>query len=73
MNMKIKYPRIFFNFLVVAGLIATSLYTPTPAYAQGPLFTLGNLVWTDLDNNGLLNGTEAGIDGVTVELRSGNG
>ncbi len=34
--------------------------------------TLGDIVWNDIDNSGLLDGTEAGIDGVTVELRSGD-
>jgi LPXTG-site transpeptidase (sortase) family protein len=34
---------------------------------------LGNMVWNDLDNNGRLDGAEAGIDAVTVELRSGDG
>ncbi len=30
--------------------------------------TLGNLVWDDLDNSGTVNGAEAGIDNVTVQL-----
>jgi len=30
--------------------------------------TLGNLVWFDADDNGLVNGTETGLDGVTVYL-----
>lgn len=34
--------------------------------------TLGDLVWNDLDNSGLLDGAEVGIDGVLVEVRSGN-
>ena len=29
---------------------------------------IGDLVWGDVDNSGLLDGTEAGIPGVTVEL-----
>ncbi|NWF71026.1 MAG: carboxypeptidase regulatory-like domain-containing protein [Chloroflexi bacterium] len=29
---------------------------------------LGNLVWFDADNNGVVSGTEAGLDGVLVEL-----
>jgi LPXTG-site transpeptidase (sortase) family protein len=33
---------------------------------------LGNQVWNDLDNSGLLDGSETGIDGVVVELRSGD-
>ncbi len=34
---------------------------------------LGDTIWNDLDNSGLLDGAEAGIDGVSVELLSGNG
>ncbi|MBX3081403.1 MAG: hypothetical protein KF716_07180 [Anaerolineae bacterium] len=34
---------------------------------------LGNQVWLDTDNSGTINGAEVGIDGVTVELRSGDG
>ncbi len=30
--------------------------------------SLGNIVWFDGDNSGTINGAEAGIDGVTVEL-----
>ncbi|WP_322510765.1 SdrD B-like domain-containing protein, partial [Chloroflexus sp.] len=32
------------------------------------LVNLGNRVWNDVNNNGLLDGGEAGIDGVTVNL-----
>jgi uncharacterized repeat protein (TIGR01451 family) len=35
--------------------------------------TLGNLVWNDVDNSGLLDGSEVGYDGVTVQLISGDG
>lgn len=35
--------------------------------------TLGDIVWNDLDNSGRLDGAEVGIDGVTVEFRSGDG
>lgn len=35
--------------------------------------TLGNLVWDDVDNSGLLDGTEVGIDSITVQLISGDG
>jgi hypothetical protein len=35
--------------------------------------TLGNLVWNDADNSGTLDAGEPGLDGVTVELRSGDG
>jgi LPXTG-site transpeptidase (sortase) family protein len=33
-----------------------------------PIYSLGNRVWFDTNNDGLLNGTEVGADGVTVEL-----
>ncbi len=33
-----------------------------------PTFSLGNRVWFDGNNNGLVDGTEAGVDGVVVEL-----
>jgi LPXTG-site transpeptidase (sortase) family protein len=35
--------------------------------------TLGNLVWIDDDNSGLVNGAEAGVDDVTLELWSADG
>lgn len=33
-----------------------------------PVFSLGNRVWFDTDNSSTINGTEVGIDGVTVNL-----
>ena len=33
-----------------------------------PRFSLGNRVWFDTDNSSAINGTEVGVDGVTVEL-----
>lgn len=38
-----------------------------------PSVSLGNLVWVDSDNNGLVNGGEIGLNGVTVRLFSGTG
>ncbi len=35
--------------------------------------TLGNLVWDDLNNNGLREGTEPGLPGVTVQLLDSDG
>ena len=35
--------------------------------------SIGNRVWSDLNNNGLQDATEPGIQGVTVELLDGNG
>ena len=38
------------------------------------LVSLGNLVWNDVNNNGLVDGGENGIDGVVVNLyRDANG
>ena len=42
------------NFTVDFGLVAS--------------YSLGNRVWYDADNNGLISGSEVGIDGVVVEL-----
>jgi SdrD B-like domain/IPTL-CTERM motif len=33
-----------------------------------PSYSLGNRVWFDSDNSGTVNGSEAGVDGVVVEL-----
>jgi hypothetical protein len=33
-----------------------------------PSYSLGNRLWHDADNDGTVNGSESGIDGVTVEL-----
>ncbi|WKZ49508.1 MAG: sortase [Anaerolineales bacterium] len=35
--------------------------------------TLGNQVWADINDDGLLNGGEIGINGVTMQLYSGDG
>ena len=44
------------------------LIQPTP-----PLLSLGNLVWIDYDNDGLVSAGEPGINGVTVRLFDGTG
>ncbi|MBE7536022.1 MAG: sortase [Anaerolineales bacterium] len=38
-----------------------------------PIYSLGNRVWFDTNNNSLLDGTEVGADGVTVELYAADG
>lgn len=48
------------------GTIPTATPTATPAGA-----TLGDRVWNDFDRNGIQNGGEPGISGVTVELLAG--
>jgi hypothetical protein len=37
-------------------------------FAPAPTYSLGNRVWFDANNNGLVDGAEAGVDGVLVEL-----
>ena len=40
---------------------------------DSPLVSIGNLVWADINNNGVRDGAEPGIDGVTVNLYDGLG
>jgi hypothetical protein len=49
---------------------ATTATTVQPQIDFGlvPAFSLGNRVWFDADNSGTVNGVEAGVDGVIVEL-----
>jgi SdrD B-like domain len=49
---------------------ATTATTVQPQIDFGlvPAFSLGNRVWFDSDNSGTVNGIEAGVDGVVVEL-----
>ncbi|MBK9462537.1 MAG: carboxypeptidase regulatory-like domain-containing protein [Sphingobacteriales bacterium] len=35
--------------------------------------SLGNYVWYDVDEDGIQDATETGVDGVTVTLYDGNG
>jgi hypothetical protein len=37
-------------------------------FGFAPTYSLGNRVWFDANNNGLVDGAEAGVDGVLVEL-----
>ncbi len=48
------------------GTIPTATPTATPAGA-----TLGDRIWNDFDRNGVQNGGEPGVSGVTVELLAG--
>ena len=42
-------------------------------FVELPLYRIGNLVWDDVDNDGIAEDGEAGINGVTVELLNADG
>jgi SdrD B-like domain len=44
------------------------LTNPTIDAGIKPVYSVGNRVWLDANNNGIVDGTEPGIDGVMVEL-----
>lgn len=48
-------------------MVVLCTLVPVTAHAQA-LYAVGNRVWADTDNSGTINGSEAGIDGVTVDL-----
>ncbi|HAB19118.1 MAG TPA: hypothetical protein DCE44_22095, partial [Verrucomicrobiales bacterium] len=53
---------------------ASSSGTTVPFQDSTPLYgKIGNQVWNDANNDGLLNNGESGINGVTVTLKDGNG
>lgn len=41
---------------------------PTVDFGFTPLYSLGNRVWFDTDNSSTINGSEVGVNGVTVQL-----
>jgi hypothetical protein len=43
-------------------------YDPTLDFGFTYAYALGNRVWFDTDNSSTINGTEVGVDGVTVQL-----
>ncbi|MEF3405374.1 DUF7507 domain-containing protein [Agromyces sp. CCNWLW203] len=45
----------------------------TEPYVLMPGFTLGDLVWADLNGNGKLDATEHGVPGVTVQVKDADG
>jgi len=75
-------PGVYVNTIPVGGLTATAGGSPvsnnSPASATLTVnalagYSLGNRVWFDTDNSGTINGAEAGISGVRVDLYQDNG
>ncbi len=65
--------RLSTDSTLTANGAATNGEVEDYVFPLAPL-SLGNLVWNDLNNDGNLDGGEAGIDGVTVQLyRDSNG
>ncbi|MBK8780376.1 MAG: sortase [Anaerolineales bacterium] len=56
----------------VTNATATTL-NPSLDFGFVPLYSLGNRVWFDTDNNSAINGAEVGINNVRVELYQDNG
>ena len=48
-------------------------YNPTVDFGFVNLYAFGNRVWFDTDNSSDINGSEVGVDGVTVQLFSSDG
>ena len=66
--------RSFYSLPVLAALVALGvLLTPAPAAAVAPMCQIGDIVWHDLNRNGLQDPGEPGIDGVTVVLKDSGG
>lgn len=62
----------FVNLIPVGGINATggvqNINPGTDTLRVGGLYSLGNRVWFDTNNNGVIDLNEVGVDGVTVEL-----
>ncbi|HNO30140.1 MAG TPA: sortase [Anaerolineales bacterium] len=67
-------PGAYVNFIPSKTITSTGGVTNNnPATATlrvGALYSLGNRVWFDTNNNGVIDTTESGVDGVTVHLYS---
>ncbi len=70
-------PGVYVNTIPIGGLTATAGGSPvsnnnptsaTLTVTSGSTYSLGNRVWFDTDNSGTINGSEAGINNVDVEL-----
>ncbi|MFN8381401.1 MAG: sortase [Anaerolineales bacterium] len=56
----------------VTNATATTL-NPSMDFGFIPLYSLGNRIWFDTDNNSTINGAEVGVNNVRVELYLDNG
>ena len=67
-------PGAFVNTIPVGALTATGGVTNinpgTDTLRVGALYSLGNRVWFDTDNDGTINSSEVGVNDVTVQLYS---
>ena len=65
------------NTAIVTGTPTLGPTTPVtdtnPSHYFAPRFSLGNQVFADTNNNGLRDGSEVGLDGVTVRLLTSAG
>ncbi|MCA2001715.1 MAG: DUF11 domain-containing protein, partial [Chloroflexi bacterium] len=70
-------PGAFENIIPVGGVTADGgVQNNNPGsdtLRAGGLYSLGNRVWLDTNNNGLIDANEVGVDNVTVELYSADG
>jgi hypothetical protein len=55
------------------GGLTETAYGTTASGVTSSTYSLGNRVWFDTNNDGLLNGAEVGVSGVRVELYQDNG
>jgi len=69
-------PGTYVNTIPIGGLVALAGGTPISnnnptsdtLVVNGSVYSLGNRVWFDTDNSGTINGTEVGVNGVTMQL-----
>jgi LPXTG-site transpeptidase (sortase) family protein len=75
-------PDTYVNTIPIGGLTATAGGSPvsnnnpasdTLTVTSAGDYSLGNRVWFDTDNNGVINGAEVGVSGVRVELYRDDG
>lgn len=78
-NYEIRLPATSGSYIIMPSTIANIQIvldgTPEPSYEGGYYqnATIGNLVWEDLNGNGIQDGGEPGINGVSVNLSGTDG